>query len=180
MAAKFGMTVNGVSATLGVLRQMEPETYKALRKELVTAALPLAVAVGSMFPNEPLKNWHQTGRKGKSRMPGYSKGRAAKSVKPIAGTGSARGGGQAVLRIQATDGGAQVYDSAGSKSNSNFVHNLDKRLSVKSRQGKTRSRVLYGAVKRNEKLVETAVGVVMFKFEKQTERRLSRGIGGRN
>jgi hypothetical protein len=158
---------------------MEKDTYDALRKEMVDEAKPLAKAVGDAFPKvKPLERWHTSGRKGRSRMPGYSPGLVAKGVKPVAGTGLARSGGQRILRIQQMNGGGQVYDTAGSLTARQFVTNLDKHLRVKSKQQGFRSRVMFRAVKTNFALVEEGVQRVIDKLEKQTERRLSEGIGG--
>lgn len=175
---KFGMHTTGINETLRALRRMEVETYKALRKDMVEAGQPLAAAVGRQFPPKPLQRWHGAGRRGPARLPGYSQAMAVKSVKPIAGTGLARGKGQTILRLQQMNGGAQVYDSAGSKTNNQFVKNLDKHLRVKSTQGKYRSRIMYGAARRQFGLIEDAVRKVVDKLEEHTERRLTEGIGG--
>lgn len=175
---KFGIATTGINETLRALRRMEKDTYDALRKELVEEAKPLAAAVGKQFPPKPLERWHGAGRRGPSRLPGYSQAMAAKSVKPIAGTGLARSGGQTILRLQQMNGGAQVYDSAGSRSSTQFIHNLDKHLRTKSKQGTTRSRIMFNATRRQFPLIEAGVRKVIDKLEKQTERRLTEGIGG--
>jgi hypothetical protein len=176
---KFGISTTGINETLRALRRMEKDTYDALRKEMVDEAKPLAKVVGDAFPKvKPLERWHTSGRKGRSRMPGYSPGLVAKGVKPVAGTGLARSGGQRILRIQQMNGGGQVYDTAGSLTARQLVTNLDKHLRVKSKQQGFRSRVMFRAVKTNFALVEEGVQRVIDKLEKQTERRLSEGIGG--
>lgn len=176
---KFGIATTGINETLRALRRMEKDTYVALRKEMVDEAKPLAQAVGNAFPKtKPLERWHTMGRRGPSRLPGYSPANVAKGVKPVAGTGLARSGGQRILRIQQMNGGGQVYDTAGSRMDSRFVHNLDKHLRVKSKQNGFRSRVMFKAVKNNFGLVEAGVRNVIDKLEKQTERRLTEGIGG--
>ena len=181
---KFGISTSGINETLRALRRMEKETYTALRKEMVEAGKPLARAVGDAFPKNftrgtaPLERWHKTGRKGPSRLPGYDPSRVIKGVRAVAGTGLARSGGQRILRIQQMDGGGQVYDTAGSASNSPFIVNMDKRLRTKSQQRGFRSRVMYPAVKKNYPIIEEAVQRVIDKLEKQTERRLTEGIGG--
>lgn len=176
---KFGINTSGINETLRALRRMEKDTYDALRKEMVDEAKPLAQAVGNAFPKtKPLERWHTTGRQGPKRLPGYSPNLVAKGVKPIAGTGLARSGGQRILRIQQMNGGGQVYDTAGSATDSRFVHNLDKHLRVKSKQNGFRSRVMFRAVKTNFALVEQGVQRVIDRLEKETERRLTEGIGG--
>lgn len=179
-SANFSINTYGINETLRALRLFEPDTYKALRSELVDEAKPLAQAVGAAFPkDQPLAGWHKQGRKGPARLPGYNPAQAATMVKPIAGTGLSRGGGRAVLRIQQQSGGAQVYDTAGSRNGGQFVYNLDKHMRTKSRQKGYRSRVMFPAVKRNFALVEQGVRNVLDKVERQTQRRLTQGIGDR-
>ena len=84
------------------------------------------------------------------------------------------------MRIQQMNGAGQVYDTAGSRTDSRFVHNLDKHLRVKTKQGRFRSRVMFRAVKNNFGLVEKGVQRVIGRLEQETERRLTRGIGGIN
>ena len=181
---KFGINTTGINETLRALRRMEKDTYDALRKEIVEAGKPLARVVGEAFPKNftrgtaPLERWHKTGRKGPSRLPGYNPAVVAAGVKPIAGTGLARSGGQRILRIQQINGGGQVYDSAGSRGSSPFIINLDKHLRTKSKQRGFRSRVMFPVVKKNYPMIEAAVRKVVDKLEKQTERRLTEGIGG--
>jgi len=177
---KFGIQTTGINETLRALRLMEKETYDALRKEMVDAGQPLAKVVGDAFPKQkPLERWHGSGRRGPSRLPGYSPSLVGRGVKAVAGTGQARSGGQRILRIQQMNGGGQVYDTAGSASlSSQFVYNLDKRLRTKSSKYGFRSRVMYSAVKRNYPMIEKAVQKVVNKLERETERRLSEGIGG--
>lgn len=176
---KFGINTHGINETLRALRRMERDTYVKLRNELVEEAQPLAQAVGAAFPAvKPLEGWHTSGRRGLSRLPGYSPRLAVKGVKPKAGTGLARGGGMTILRLQQMNAGGQVYDSAGSQSATQFVHNLDKHLRVKSKQNGFRSRVMYGATRKNFALAEAGVRKVIDKLERETERRLTEGIGG--
>jgi hypothetical protein len=176
---KWGIETSGINETLRALRLMEKETYDLLRKEMVESAQPLARKVGDAFPKKkPLEGWHTTGRRGKVEMPGYSPSQVVRGVKAVAGTGRARGGGQTILRIQQMSGGGQVYDQAGSVNNSQFVMNLDKRLRTKSKQNGFRSRVMFGTVKRNFPMVEGSVRKIVAKLEKETERRLTQGIGG--
>ena len=176
----------GISETLFYLKNYEKDLYDSLRKDLVTASQPLAKLVGAEFPDEALSQWHTSGGRltTKSRLPPYNGSIAQKSVKPKAGTGSARGGtrGSVILRIQQMDGGGQVYDSAGSKGGrgmlgERFIHNLDTKFGGKSRVGKYRSRVLYGAVKSNEGLIEQEVLTVVNKINAYTTKAINAGTG---
>lgn len=152
----------GINQTLRYLKEYENDLYKTLRKDLVTKAQPLTQLVGSRFPDKPLSNWHSSGgRKGKVDMPPYMVGKAKAGVKPIAGTGSSRGKGQVILRLQQKDAGAQVFDAAGrgnyESSGSTFINNLDSKSASKSRRGSPRSRIMFGAVKGNQKMIEQDV-----------------------
>ena len=170
----------GINETLRYLKAYEKDLYSFLRKDLVTKANPLAQLVGSRFPDKPLSNWHSSGdRRGAARMPPYMVGKAKAGVKPIAGTGSSRGKGQVILRIQQKDAGAQVYDSAGrgnyETSGSTFINNLDTKSATKSKRGTTRSRILYGAVKANEKMIEQDVIEVINKVNAYTTKAINAG-----
>ena len=164
---------NGINETLRYLKEYEKDLFVALRKDLVAKATPLAQLVGSRFPAQPLSNWHSSGdRRGAARMPPYMVGKAKAGVKPIAGTGSSRGKGQVVLRIQQKDAGAQVYDSAGRGNyetvGSTFINNLDKKSPSKSKRGITRSRIMFGAVKGNQAIIEQDVLEIIKKVDAYT------------
>jgi len=172
----------GINETLRYLKDYEKDLYKTLRKDLVTKAQPLSRLVGSRFPDKPLSNWHSSGdRRGAARMPPYMVGKAKAGVKPIAGTGSSRGKGQVILRIQQKDAGAQVYDSAGrgnyETSGSTFINNLDSKSSKKSNRGTTRSRIMFGAVKGNQKMIEQDVLEVIKKVDAYTTKAINAGTG---
>ena len=172
----------GISETLYYLKNYEKDLYDALRKDLVNASQPLATLVGSHFPDEPLLNWHTSGGRlqSKSRLPPYNGAVAKKSVKPKAGSGSLRGGtrNSVILRIQQNDAGGSVYDIAGSvtkgargagaSAGQKFIANLDKTKSIQSQGNGGRSRILYGAVKANEKMIEQDVLVIIKKVDAYT------------
>ena len=175
MANKIQVT--GLNGTLAYLKDYETDLYDALRKDLVDKSLPLAQLVGSRFPAAPLRNWHTSGgRRGKSRMPPYVGTKASAGVKPIAGKGSTRGGTRAttILRIQQTDAGGQVYDSAGSNAGrinnagGRFVANLDSKLSTQSKPGRTRSRTMYKGVTDNMGLVEQNIENIVKQVDAHT------------
>ena len=161
----------GINETLYYLKNYEADLYKALRKDLVTKAKPLADLVGRKFPDEPLLNWHTSGGRlqTKSRLPPYIGAAAQSGVKPKAGSGSIRGGTRAsvILRIQQNDAGGSVYDIAGSvtagargasaTAGQKFIANLDKNKKIKSKGGGGRSRILFGAIKANEQMIEADV-----------------------
>lgn len=161
----------GISETLYYLKNYEAELYKSLRKDLVMKAQPLAQLVGSKFPDEPLLNWHTSGARlsTKSRLPPYLGSKAKANVKPKAGSGSIRGGTRAsvILRIQQDDAGGSVYDIAGSvtagargasaTAGQKFIANLDKHKRIQSTGDGGRSRILYGAIKANEGMIEADI-----------------------
>lgn len=153
-----GIEVYGVQEAIKYLREFETQAYKRITKDLKVTAQPIANKVGQEFPEEPLAQWHTTGGRlqSKSRLPEYNTSRVRSSVKPATSIRKPRGGSQVgILRIQQMDGGGQVYDSAGSVTaagresmGGRFIKNLDKHLTTKSTQGRTRSRVMYPATKK--------------------------------
>lgn len=169
----------GINETLFYLKNYEKELFDQFKTKLEKAAKPLADLVGSRFPTAPpLQNWHSSGgRVGVKRMPAYKA--SAKTVQAKSGgfVRKTAKGGQGILRIQQMDAGGQVYDSAGigtyeSKS-STFINNLDKHTKVKSKRGTTRSRILYGAVKANQSMVEEAVLEVVKEVDGYTTKRIN-------
>jgi hypothetical protein len=165
------ITTHGLKQLLIELKQLEPELHKALRKELVSAARPLAVKVGSGYPTKPLDNWSTSKRVGLKRMPPYRHALAVKGVKPVYATSTNR---SAILRIAQSNAGGQVYDSAGGKSQPSFVVNLDKHLGTKSRRGRSRSRVLYAGVKQNIRMIDRPIAEVINRLEDKIQRKIAR------
>jgi hypothetical protein len=177
--------VYGVRETLAELRKYEREAYNIIEKDLKTSAKPAADAVGREFPNEPLLNWHTSGgRKGKARLPEYNGASAKNKVRVAVSTKKPTGIGQhGLIRLQQSDAGGQVYDTAGSNigagrgagasAGQKFVTNLDKHLRVKTKQGKYRSRVMYPATEKHLPLIEKAVEVSIRKIDGQVQKRLN-------
>jgi hypothetical protein len=178
--------VYGVRETLAELRKYEVETFKRIRKDLMKSAQPAARAVGREFPDEPLLNWHSSGGRlaTKSRLPPYN-GAAAKSrVRVAISTKKPRGMQQyGLIRLQQMDGGAQVYDSAGSitaggqgsmaSAGAKFISNLDKHLKTKSKSGRYRSRVMYPATEKHLPLIEKAIEISIRKIDGEVQKRLN-------
>jgi hypothetical protein len=133
---------------------------------------PLATKVGSGYPKSPLDNWKNTGRAGKARMPPYQAGAAAKGVKPKYSSAVRM---NTILRIEQANAGGQAYDSAGSKTKSNFARNLDKHLKSKSTLGTSRSRVLYGGVQKNINMVQKPIAEVIRRLERRIQQTIVRG-----
>ena len=186
MAVK--LDVYGVRETLAELRKYERETYTRITNDLKLSAEPAARAVGSKFPNEPFRrksNWHISGgRKGTSRMPPYVGSSAKKGVKVVISTSKPRGSNQhGLIRLQQTDAGGAVYESAGSATKAakgagaavsqRFISNLDKQGNTKSRKGSTRSRVMYSQTKKNLPLIEKAVEASIRKIDGEVQKRLN-------
>lgn len=177
----------GINETLFYLKNYEKELFAEFKTKLADAAEPLTSLVASRFPiASPLSNWHTSGgRRGVARMPAYKPSKS--SVKAISGGSQKKTakGGYAILRIQQNDGGAQVYDSAGSllagklgkgsTSGQRFVGNLDNvQQSVRSVGNKTyRSRIMFGAVKNNEQMIEEAVLKVVKEVDAYTTKRIN-------
>lgn len=183
----------GLNETLFFLKNYEKELYDALRKDLVTAALPLAMEVGKYFPDNPFNpnggssrnNWFESGeRRGDSRLPPYDGNRAAQSVRPVAGgTGLGRRG-SIILRIEQKDAGGKVYDMAGQRGGKNaqgvrFIAGLDKYTATQSRGGgNPRSRSLFKGVRDNQEMIEQNVLDVVKKIDGATTRRINAGSVG--
>ncbi len=177
----------GVNETLFYLKNYEKELFNEFKKKLQDTAEPLTTLVASRFPTvSPLSNWHTSGgRVGRARLPAYKPSKS--SVKAISGGFQRRTakGEYAILRIQQNDGGAQVYDSAGSRlagklgagstRGERFVANLDnKQASVRSVGGQTtRSRIMFGAVKNNQHMIEEAVLKVVQEVDAYTTKRIN-------
>jgi hypothetical protein len=177
----------GVNETLFYLKNYEKELFAEFKKKLQDTAQPLTTLVASRFSTvPPLSNWHTSGgRVGKARLPAYKPSKS--SVKAISGGFQRKTakGEYAILRIQQNDGGAQVYDSAGSATKGllgkdatqgqRFIANLDnKQASVRSVGGKTyRSRIMFGAVKNNQHMIEEAVLKVVKEVDGYTTKRIN-------
>ena len=180
----INVDVYGVRETLAELRKYEKQAYKTITDDLKLSAKPAADAVGREFPSEPLMNWHTSGgRKGKSRLPPYNGATAKRKVKPVVSTSRPRGNNQhGLIRLQQSDAGGQVYDSAGSATKAargseasagqKFVANLDKR-SKQSSGTKYRSRVMYPETKKNLPLIEKAVEASIRKIDGEVQKRLN-------
>jgi hypothetical protein len=180
--------VYGVRETLAELRKYERETFTRISNDLKLSAQPAADAVGAAFPQQPFRtknNWHSSGgRKGDSRMPPYVGSSAKKGVKVVVSTSKPRGKNQhGLIRLQQKDAGGQVYESAGSATKAargagaaasqRFISNLDKQGNTKSRDGRTRSRVMYRATKKNLPLIEKAVEASIRKIDGEVQKRLN-------
>ena len=177
----------GINETLFYLKNYEKELFDEFRTKLQDAAKPLTELVASRFQSAPpLSNWHTSGgRRGVARMPAYKPSKS--SVKAMSGGFQRKTakGEYAILRIQQNDGGAQVFDSAGSRlagklgkgstSGERFVANLDnKQGSVRSVGGKTfRSRIMFGTVKSNQHMIESAVIEVVKEVDGYTTKRIN-------
>lgn len=174
--------VTGMNETLREIRKFDLDLFKRIRKNIESVGRPLADEVGKAFPKQPLKFWKSSmrglkhGKRSGNRFPPYNASSARKGVKAIAGTGLVRAKGTAILRLQQMNGGAQIYDSAGSESTSQFVKNLDKHSRVKSKAGRFRSRVLFPQTKKNAPLIEAGVKDIVRTLERETDKRLTRGL----
>jgi hypothetical protein len=177
--------VYGVRETLAELRKYEPETFKAIKKDLLLSAQPAAAAVGSEFPDKPLRNWHTSGgRRGKAEMPPYSGVSAKSKVKVV--LVSKRPTGQqkyGLIRLQQMDAGGAVFDFAGSATKGNsgkgstsserFISNLDKSSNSVQRTSGNRSRVMFTATRKHLPLIEQAIEASISKIDSEVQKRLN-------
>jgi hypothetical protein len=181
----INVDVYGVRETLAELRKYEKQAYKTITDDLKLSAKPAADAVGREFPSEPLLNWHTSGgRKGKARLPQYNGATAKNKVRVAVSTKKPTGIGEhGLIRLQQSDAGGQVYDTAGSNigaargsgasAGQKFVANIDKHLKVKTKQGRYRSRVMYPATEKHLPLIEKAVEVSIRKIDGEVQKRLN-------
>lgn len=162
---QFDVNVNvvGLKDLLADLRKYDRDLYKEVAEVLKTTAQPLAQKVGAAFPAQaPLERWHEKGRVGKARLPGYNGAKVRAGVKPIVYSGNKFvGKNVGILRLQQMDAGGAVYDGAGSKmanpKGETFIKNLDKYTRVKSRGDGFRSRVMMPATARHLPEIEASV-----------------------
>jgi hypothetical protein len=115
--------------------------------------------------------------KGKQKFPPYVGSKAKSKVKPAFST-STRSNRVGLLRLQQMDGGAQIYDSAGSKADTKagmrFVSNLDKPFTTKSAKGKTRSRVMFPQTEKNMGMVQESIAQSIEKLNKVVQDNIQR------
>jgi hypothetical protein len=176
--------VYGVRETLAELRKYEQQAYKTITDDLKLSAQPVAKAVGSKFPDEPLRNWHTSGgRKGKARLPEYNGAKAKNKVRVAISTRKPTGVNQhGLIRLEQSDAGGQVYDTAGSattggrgaaaSAGQKFVANLEK-VGKQSTGDGFRSRIMYPQTKKNLPLIEKAIEVSIRKIDGEVQKRLN-------
>jgi hypothetical protein len=178
---RISIEVYGVAEAIKELRNLEPETYKRLTSDLRTSAVPVARAVGSEFPDEPLLNWGGTGERGKNRFPSYNAAQSKAQVKPAVSTRKPRAASTyGILRLQQMSPAGQIYDSAGSVTRASketvggkFIMNLDKHLRTKSKQGRSRSRVMYPATEKHLPMLLPAIQESVDRTGKIIERNIN-------
>lgn len=162
--------VHGIAPVLQALRQLEPETYKQIVKDLKNNTNDLRVAVQNDFPEKPWNsstgeiNWAKYGRTTRGRKPKGAAGASfpkweAKKVKrgvsiKVGGRKVRRTNSYPILRIVQSDAAGQIYDLAKNQQGQGavgkqFVQNLNA-------VGKP-SRVMWKSAAKNYPLVEHKV-----------------------
>lgn len=178
---RIGIEVYGVAEAIKELRSMEKEIYNALTRDLRNSAGPLARAVGSEFPEEPLLNWGGSGARNENRFPSYNAVQAHTNVKATVSSRKPRLANEyGILRLQQKSPSAQIYDSAGSVTKAGrdsmggrFIQNLDKHLRTKSQVGRTRSRVMYPATQKHLPTLLPAIEESLDRTSKIIERNIN-------
>lgn len=161
--SRMRVKVVGVSDAMRHLRSYDKELYKEVTSQMRSSAQPLAQQVGGQFPDRALTNWNGKQPAKRSKVgrpfPNYDAAAARGGVKPKVGVGRVRNNERSILRIQQMTAGGAVFDAAGSRTDNIFVRNLDTYASTggRSRKGRSRSRVMYSAVKKRMPMVETIV-----------------------
>jgi hypothetical protein len=184
MASSIKVDVYGVRETLAELHKYERETYTRITNDLKLSAKPAAQAVGRSFPDEPLRNWHTSGgRKGNARLPEYNGAKVKNKVRVTVSTRKPAGVSQhGLIRLEQSDAGGQVYDTAGSattgkrgagaSAGQKFVANLE-RVGKQSQGDGFRSRIMYPQTKKNLPLIEQAVEISIRKIDGEVQKRLN-------
>ena len=176
--------VYGVAEAIKELRNLEPELYKRIVKDLKTSSKPLAKAVGLEFPDEPLVNWEGDGSRNARGFPSYNTRQAQTRVTAGVITSIRKGRNEhGILRLQQMSPSGAVYDSSGSKTppsrssdGGRFIMNLDKRLRTKSAVGKTRSRVMYPATQKHLPKLIPAIQESVSRTEAAVQRTINKGV----
>lgn len=158
------------------LKDVEPEVYKQIAREMRESGRSIAANVAYNIKPTRLTRWHDSGRQGPSRLPGFHIGTAQAGVKSIASpTGRRKGNTVQILRVQQMDGGGAVMDSAGNRRTTQFSMNLDANSTIKASPGKIRSRSMYKGTKNAMRLVEQSVGEAIEMAEEKIAKAI---IGG--
>jgi hypothetical protein len=156
--------VVGVGQALQELYKYERTVYKEIANRMAIQANPIAAKVGIEYPHKALTRW-------KAHRPLYRRNPTSKpfpiydgsairtGIRPKVRARRPRNGVYNILRLEQSQAGGAVFDSAGSKTANQFVHNLDTYSPVpgRSQVGKARSRVLYKAVEKNQPMAEEVV-----------------------
>jgi len=143
MADVNNSMVHGVAPVLQALKQLEPDLYKRITKEIKSTAQPLRDKVAEGFPDEPWQSrrgvqWTMYGRttRGKSldgsgsKFPKYDGKKARKGVTVVVGGRKVRRtDSYPIIRLRQGDAGGQIYDLAkNNRTNKkdSFVRNINK------------------------------------------------------
>jgi len=185
--------VHGVAPVLQALRQLEPETYKQIVKDLRNNTNDLRVAVANDFPEKPWNsstgqiNWAKYGRTTRGRKPKGAAGASfpkweAKKVKrgvsiKVGGRKVRRTNSYPILRIVQSDAAGQIYDLAKNQQGQGavgkqFVQNLNA-------VGKP-SRVMWKSAAKNYPLVEHKVLKILDDVGKRFTVQIARETDKRN
>lgn len=125
------LEIDGIQNVLQELYFLDRRLHKEITTRMKTAALPLAAAVGQLFPDsEPISRWSAStkGQRTSGGFPKYHGPSARKGIK--ARTGGRRDritGMRNILKLVQTDPAGAVYDIAGRKNTGKhptFVPNL--------------------------------------------------------
>jgi hypothetical protein len=172
--------VHGVQSTIQYLQRFERDVFKDIRKQLISSAKPIVVAVQGEFPKQPWDskrgvNWTKYGRTQRGRkspdsagpsFPRYQQSKVKRGVKADTGSSRRRADGTyTILRIKQTDAAGSIYDIAQQTQTANaasFITNLNK-----SKRGKPNSRVMYPTVEKEMPKVINNVMEILNKIEAQ-------------
>lgn len=162
--------VHGVAPVLQALRQLEPETYKQIVKDLRNNTNDLRVAVANDFPEKPWNsstgqiNWAKYGRTKNGRKPKGAAGASfprwqANKVKrgvqiQVGGRKVRRTNSYPILRIKQMNAAASIYDLA---KNQQGQGSVGKQFVANLNATSKPSRVMWKSAAKNYPLVEHKV-----------------------
>jgi len=179
--------VHGVAPVLQTLKQLEPETYKQIVKDLKDNTNDLRVAVQNDFPEKPWKsatgeiNWTKYGRTTKGRKPKDSAGasfprwqtpKVKRGVQiQVGGRKVKRTNSYPILRIKQMNAAGAIYDLA---KNQQGAGSIGKQFVANLNATSKPSRVMWKSAAKNYPLVEHKVMRIINDVEKRFTAQISR------
>lgn len=132
-----------VRAIQNLLKEVAPDLRRKMDRDVRKVVDPLVRNAKDRMPEKPLARWHEEGRRGPSRMPGYNQTAARRGIRlATGGRGKVRNqrtGQQArtliAYALVNADAGGAVFEVAGRRGSgrNNFVPNMRSKFGAASR-----------------------------------------------